>query len=341
MRHTAVAVFLGLLLGFAVAADAQEAATPTALPLESVRWAGAPIDLESFQGKSVLLFVYATWCPKCNEWSGELMAQLRDAASKKPVIVLAINADESPSGVQRYITQRAFFGPNIIHGYDPNIHKRLGLDSNLFHYVLLGPTGAVADRGRAGSFQAAGAAKRFVLPQKIAEGNDLGDFQVLQEDMSEPVRQLLWPMELGGINESALKKARGQLTDEQKEELNQAIFGFLDRSLAEIKRLNEGKVPDQIVAFEKATVLATLFKTTEQSQEAQQLATDRKKDRDFQREIVAKKVYERTAQKAGDNPAKRATMLRTVAKRCEGTYYGDLAKQESESENEGGAAVPQ
>ena len=148
MRHTAIAVFLGLLPGLVVAAGAQEeVAAPTTLPLESVHWAGAPVDPESFQGKSVLLFVYATWCPKCNEWSGELMAQLREAAGKKPVIVLAVNADERPSGVQRYLTQRGFFGPNIIHGYDPNIHKRLGLDSNLFHYVLLGPTGAVVDRG--------------------------------------------------------------------------------------------------------------------------------------------------------------------------------------------------
>ena len=144
-------------------------------------------------------------------------------------------------------------------------------------------------------------------------------------------------MELGGTNESTLKKARSQLTDEQKEELNQAIFRFLDNSLAEIKRLNEGKVPDQVAAFEKATAMATMFRTTEQSQEAQQLAAERKKDRDFQREIAAKKAYERTAQKAGDNPAKRATMLRAIAKRYEGTYYGDLAKQESEA----GETMPQ
>ncbi len=89
----------------------------------SVKWAGPAVSIDALRGKTVLVLIYATWCPKCNEWSGELFTQLKKTVKDKPIIILAINTDYSPRGVKEYLTARGFFALNILHGYDPGLPK--------------------------------------------------------------------------------------------------------------------------------------------------------------------------------------------------------------------------
>lgn len=295
--------------------------------LGAVRWAGAPISFEELRGKSVVLLVYATWCPKANAWSGELFSQLKEAIKDKPVVVLAINADDSPTGVQSYLTQRGFFAPNIFHGHDPTMHRKLGFQSNLYNYVLVGPEGAVKGRGTAASFFRAGAAKQFVVPRRLAESKQLGSFDFIAPEMSDEVKLLFWPWELGHISETAVRSAQRKLDPEQREQIDAAIARYLDRRIEKIRSLYKGSVPERIEAYETATALSGMFRATAQSRKAKQVVTYMKNDRQFKRELAAKKVYDEAMKKVDASPKQRIKLLRTVARRFEGTHYGKLAEE--------------
>ncbi len=329
MRSSWLATVVILLVWRATVVSAAPPVPAAPLPsLDSVRWVGPAASLEMLRGKTVVALVYATWCPKCNAWSGDFFGQLREAIKDKPVVVLAINADKSPAGVSQYVATRGFFAPNVLHGYDPTITARLGFQSNLYNYVLIGPDGALLKKGSAGSFYNLPEGKKFALPTDLARSNTLGRFNVLTEEMSKEVKELLWPMELGNVSEASLKKARNKLPAEQKKELNAAVFRFLDGQLQQMRDLSKGEVPDQFRAYEKASVLATMFRATKQSKEAKKLLAELNRDKQFKRELGAKKFYQRSLSLAAANPARRTALLRSVAKRFDGTYYGRQAKEQ-------------
>ena len=87
--------------------------------LEGVRWVGPPLRSKGCAARRSCCIDYATWCPKCNKWSGEVCKQIKESIADKPVVVLAINNDETPGNVKPYLEARDFLAPNIVHGYDP------------------------------------------------------------------------------------------------------------------------------------------------------------------------------------------------------------------------------
>ncbi len=297
-----------------------------------IHWAGIPIQsLDVFRGKTVVVLVYATWCPKCNAWSGELFQQLKAAAATRPVVILAINTDDSPLGVQEYLTQRGFFAPNIFHGYDPLLPKRLGLESNLFQVALVGPDGQAGAMSYAGMFSPTPAGKQFALPRKITESSDLGDFRFISPDMSPQAAGLLWPLELGPVTETALRRVRGQLAQEDAAKLDAAIEKFLDTSLAEIRELYYGELAEKLRAYDLSVELAKMFRNREQCATARRVVTALEAQPGFERELSAKRSYEKMTETAQSRPDQRASLLFRVARAYEGTHYGDLARKEAEA----------
>lgn len=310
-----------------------EALTPAAAtaavgadPLLGVRWAGPAVSLDQLRGKTTLVLVYASWCPKCNAWSGELFAQLKEAVQNKPIVILAIYADKSPEDAQTYVTQRGFVAPNIIHGYDPTMPQKLGFSDNLFRYVLFDAEGRNKANGSAGGYFEDGPRKRFALPEELARVRPTGEFKVLTENMSEPVAQLLWPFELGMGSEAALTKARSTLSADQKKELDAAIERYLDAQLGEIRAGYKGEPAVRLAAYDKAFALSNGFRASAQSKKAREVIAFLEKDDAFRRELAAKKAYEACAAKTGPN-VKRDQLFRAVAKRFEGTHYGQLAQE--------------
>ncbi len=317
-------------------APAAAATTPAATaaaagvdPLAGVRWAGPAVSLEQLRGKTVLLLVYASWCPKCNAWSGDLFTQLKQAIHNKPIVILAIYADKSPEEAQAYVTQRGFIAPNIIHGYDPTMPQKLGFSSNLFYYVLFDPEGRNKGTGAAGGYFEDGPNKRYSVAEEITRLRPAGQFHVLAENMSEPVAQLLWPFELGMGSEAALTKARTSLSAEQKKELDAAIDRYLDAQLEEIRAGYKGETAVRLAAYDKAVALSNSFRTTPQSKKAREVVLFMEKDDDFKRELAAKKAYDACAARTGPN-VKRDQLFKAVAKRFEGTHYGRLAQEAAE-----------
>ena len=323
--------FLVLLLVLTGALFAQDAMpTPAQQPLAAlngVRWVGPTVTPNMLRDKTTLVLVYASWCPKCNQWSGELFQQLKTATADKPVVILAINADSSPSEMQQYITQRGFFGPNIFHGYDPAIPAKLGLEDNLYNYVMIGPDGAIKAQGSAAGFFPEGAGKRFAVPSALAKATNLGSFKLITAGMSPEAATALWPLELGGISEPALRSAQGKLAPEQRAEVETAVTQYLDGRLAFIRERYKGEIPERIAAYETAAELAAAFRNAPQNQTARQVVEFMEADTAFKQEVAAKKAYDSSMRIVTENPRRRASVLKSVAKRFEGTHYGKLAAE--------------
>ena len=293
--------------------------------MANVRFA-SNVPIEAIEGKTAVVLVYASWCPKCNQWSPELFAQLKAAAEQSPVVVFAVNADKITRGA-RVAVDNGFTGPNIIHGDDPTIVKRLGLESELFKYAVFGPDGKMIDKGSGGSFYTRTEKKDYVLASKVRTGSYPGQFSILKKDMAPEVKQALWPVEMGQpITDKSLLTLRNQMPDDFHDEFNLAIRDFLNKHIKRCQEGINGDVPQQIKAFTLAEVLAKRFGTTPQGRQAQAIVTKFEDDEQFRKELAAAKYYERTLATAQASGSFRS--LLKVARRFEGTYYGDLAAKQ-------------
>ncbi len=323
MRYVAAAVLLtcGLAVGAGERAFAEEPPS-----LDAVKWMGPGTSYANLRGKSVLLLVYATWCPICNGWSGEMLGQLKEAIQGKPLVVLAIFADPRNPPKIDYLAERKFIGPNILHGYDLSMPKRLGFQSELWKFALIDSKGQLVNKGEAGSFYSNDKPRQFVLPKNLASKNDLGDFNVLSPDLPERIAEILWPLELGaGATEASLLKARKQLDSESQAKFNASIRRYLQQQSGRIEELSQGELVDRLEAYEKASVLAAGFKTTAEGKKARQLLADFLSDPQFKRELAAKQSYEKSVQQGQAQPNLRNKLMQSVAKRFKGTHYGELA----------------
>lgn len=325
MKALALAVIMACGWTESVRAAADEVG-PSVLSLDGVRWFGPAVRLEQLRGKTVVVLIYASWCPKCNSWSGELFTQLKQAIEGQPTVILAIYADKNPEAAKAYLAERNFFAPNIVHGYDASLPQKLGFQDNLFHYVLVDASGTIGKRGAAGAFFGGAAEKKFAIAAALASPQAGAKFTILAEGLSEPVRKVLWPFELGMAGDESVTKGRAALRPDEKKELDAAIGRFMDAGLEQVQRGYKGDVQERLAAYEKASQLAGTFKSTPQSKKAREVAVFLEKDEKFKRELAAKKAYEACLNKGGA-AAKRDTLLKSVAKRFEGTYYGQRAAQ--------------
>ncbi|HYW80392.1 MAG TPA: redoxin family protein, partial [Thermoguttaceae bacterium] len=294
---------------------------------DGVQWAGRSVTFETLRGKTVLVLVYASWCPKCNVWSGTFFSQLKEAVKDKPVIVLAINADTSPAGAQKYLTERGFFAENVLHGYDPTMPGRMGFESNLYNYVLIGPDGQPAGRGSAGGFFNTPEGQKFALPAKLAGSADLGQFEFLSAGMSDEVKALFWPWEFGEISEPTVRSAQRRLPPAQRDEVDAAIDRYVDGRIERIRGLYKGDVLERLEAHEIALSLTLMFRSSEGAQKAKQVMAYLEADKQFERELAAKKVYDGAIGRAEVDPRRAKAALRTIAQRFEGTHFGNLAEE--------------
>jgi len=317
-----------------MAMQPEAAAGPTLeQALGNVAWKGNLPNPEMVEGKSSIVLLYATWCPKCNNWSGELFRQLVEAASKQPVVVFAINCGKSFDA--NYIAQRNFMGPNVFHGLAPGLHKPLGFQSDLFQYVIFSPDGKLARRGTAGSFFPGGpTGKEFVLARLLnSEGDKMGEFKVLNSDMPEQMRQIFWPVELGApFTEKTLLTARRRLPEEMHDTFNGVISSYLQRQLQRCKDLYAGDMGEKIEAYELAKEIMAGFSGTPQGRQCRTFVTTMDGDKDFKVEIAASKAYAYAVRKVKVSPASLKREMTKVASRFEETHFGRLAAQAAEND---------
>ena len=325
MLVTRSALAIVLLIGVVNSPTTLQAAETSAPVLEGVRWVGPPVSLEGLRGKTVVLIDYATWCPKCNKWSGEVCKQIKEFIQDKPVVVLAINNDETPGNVKPYLQARDFLAPNIVHGYDPMIAKRNGLP-DLWGYMIISPGGKIIGKGQVGSYFGGDADKVYVVTKKLQDQADLGEFAVIDAKMSEAVKDALWPMELGMAGSADLRKFKG----EQKQQVDAALAKYGDKELEKIHKLAAGDVDGRFAAYDRANGLVLQLKGTGSAKEARKVALALEADAKFKLELAARKGYER-CEKMPAGSSSRSAALKILMKRFPGTLYADKAKEAVES----------
>jgi len=299
--------------------------------LSGVRWHGKVPTSDVIGDKTPVVMVYATWCPICNEWSPTMFSQLREAANKSPSVIFAINADETAPG-PKYAQQLNLSGANIFHGSDPSIVARMGLATELFQTVVYDDQGEPQSVFSAGSrYTNSG---NYVLPDNLNKNRYQGKFSVLDGEMSDEMRNLFWPVELGvGFDERSLIRARKRLPDELQSEFNSIVSRILDDRLAKIQELLKSEeAKDSVLGYELAEQLSDDFGSTPHGRTSKSLIEPLEENDVFQSEVAAKNSYVAVAAKASrlSDSALKAAMNR-VAKRFPETHYGKLADRVRET----------
>lgn len=308
---------------------AAESSTDKPAPsLATVNWDGPAADLDALRGKTVVVLTYVTWCPKCNEWAPEMLNQVSKAAQDKPVAVVAVATDVGPQEGRQFLLGKQFTGPNVFYGADPTLEASLGLDKgNLWNYAIIDPDGKLATGGAAGSYYPGGKAgeKQYSAAYNLGQQKRLGSFQLIAAEMSDSLKQALWPLELGQaeIGQQLLKKIEKQAGSSDRELLKKSIDHFVQTEMDSVRTLVQGPVPDKLLALGKASIVATNFKATEAGNEAKKIVGDLTKDKGLKKELGAKKLYE--AALATPDANRRAIKLLAAAKAFPGTYYGQQA----------------
>jgi thiol-disulfide isomerase/thioredoxin len=108
--------------------------------------AGAPLAMQSFRGKPLLINFWATWCPPCVEEMPLLDAFFRQNSGKQwQVVGLAI---DQPSKVRAYLQKTPVSYPIGLAGLGgTELAKALGNESGGLPFTLaVGPGGAVLER---------------------------------------------------------------------------------------------------------------------------------------------------------------------------------------------------
>lgn len=296
--------------------------------LDGVAWEGPGASLADLKGKTTVLITYVTWCPKCNKWAPGQLSQVKDAVADKPVVILAVSTDTPPAQAKEYMQRAGMIGPNIFHGYEPQIAKSFGFTSEFFNYAIIDPAGNVAQWGVFGATMATGANEgQPVVAYQLERSKDLGKFRFIDPKMSDDLQNVLWPMELGNVTglQAALNKAKKSLKGSDRELLDTTVDRFVVEELDTAFELSMGEPAEKIEALEKATFLSNNFKATKQGKEAKKLLADLTKDKTLKKELSAKKMYELSMQ--SPDLDRRVALLEKAAKQFPDTHYGLLAEK--------------
>ena len=140
-----------LLLGWSTATMAAPqgfALHDAAQPIANVRFVtedGTKLDMESFQGKVLLLNIWATWCVPCREEMPEL-SELNTEYQDKNVIVIGIALDEIAL-IKEFNAENKMSYP-LLAAEDTggNLAANLGNNKSALPYtVIIKPDGTVAN----------------------------------------------------------------------------------------------------------------------------------------------------------------------------------------------------
>ena len=183
---------------------------PSLPSLDGVIWADQPANFRDLRGKTVILLVYDYSDSEISRWSDEFLDQLKAAIHDKPVVVLAIDVGKTTADVgPAYLGKQHFNMPNVILGRDGLMATRLGFKDVMFDYAWIDPEGRMKHKGNGLISYEEGGRREFDLPAALGECVDLGKFEVVDAAMSDKVKKLLWPFELGRLPaEKALKAAQ-------------------------------------------------------------------------------------------------------------------------------------
>ena len=299
--------------------------------LAGVTWADAPITWEALRGKAVIVLVYAPQ-PDSETWVAPFFEKLKKTIHDKPIVVLAIDASKNGDAGFAYAKAKGCSAPNIILGRDPAMPARFSPECEPFEYAFVVPEGE--------AIMSAPASRRARPARECVQGTGLvewleecgkdrryeGSFHVLTEEMTPKMKRLLWPLELDRyVSESSLKAAKNKLTEDERQGIDKALDEFLAAELDAVTRFSRGEPAERLLAYEKASSLAAVYKGRDEAKKAQEVAKELGRDAKFRRELAAERTFQKLMRKAGDDRGAQSQAKAAVAKSYQGTYYGQLA----------------
>jgi thiol-disulfide isomerase/thioredoxin len=101
---------------------------------------GKVISLDSFRGKPVLLYFWATWCPPCVKGLSKL-AQLRKDTKERSLVFISIDQDEEGKTAADFLVKNEYDWANF-HDDDGEVDKSLG-SSSIPRTILIDPQGKI------------------------------------------------------------------------------------------------------------------------------------------------------------------------------------------------------
>ncbi len=117
-------------------AGVESAPTPPRTPFPDIGIAdlqGQVHSLKSFRGAVTILNFWATWCGPC-KWELPELQRLSNELGAKGLVVLALNVDDPPSRVQRFIEYAKLTLPVFL--IDARTQGGLGIDRIPFTVLL-------------------------------------------------------------------------------------------------------------------------------------------------------------------------------------------------------------
>jgi peroxiredoxin len=102
-----------------------------------------PVNLSDFEGRTVVLNFWATWCGPCREELPELQS-VADRFQAQGVTVLGVNVQEGAAVVQRFLRDLGVRFP-VVRDSDGNVALRYRV-SGLPVTFIVGPDGVLRDR---------------------------------------------------------------------------------------------------------------------------------------------------------------------------------------------------
>lgn len=125
------------------------------------------VQLSDLRGKMAVVVFFQSWCPICNTWSPEMLAQMDKVFGDDPAVVLiAIKVDGgTPGEAKAYLrSKKADLSKWIVASDTGGLYyQRVSGTDKLWGYALIDRDGRLVERGNAGSFYPEPAGKRFVL----------------------------------------------------------------------------------------------------------------------------------------------------------------------------------
>lgn len=211
--------------------------------------------LEAMRGKAVLVVFFQSWCPLCNQWSGQMFQSFNEAFKDDPrVVLVALKTDGgSVRDALGYLKGRVNTDRWLV-GTDENAtyaRQVTGVD-RLYTYAWITADGEIGESGKAGSFVKETSPKQFWAARDEA-----------RKKFVQPAKALL--------------AADTQVPEFLRPVLRRAEQGLLATALRELQPL-AGKADIKEVASTLRTAIAGAVQASVERHEAS-LASAENKDR--------------------------------------------------------------
>lgn len=225
-----------------------EARTAPAPPFgSSITWntSKESPSLDALHGKAVLVVFFQSWCPLCNNWSGEMFKSITEHFKDQPeVVLIALKTDGgSVRDALEYLEGRMDVDRWLV-GTDTNAtyaRQATGVD-RLYTYAWITPEGEIGESGKAGTTVSGSSPKRYWATRDAAREQFLSSAKPLLDPGLTVPEALLPVAHLAeqGLFASALRElqplaGKPELTEAAtslRSSIAAAVQGSIDRHVA-------------------------------------------------------------------------------------------------------------